>query len=178
MPVMEQAGIQLDHRFDPKACRHYINGEVYVLHCHHYATLYSQLADDCGMLDGKKLLADVAEDTFYDELSRYYREYDVQDTNTRITIAEQYYSVTGLGQLRTQCVGVEGGEIELLHSHIDEGWIKKWGKSKKAINFITRGYIAGMLAAIFGKPRRSYTVAETESIVKGDQRSLFRAVTL
>ena len=177
MPVMLQNAIRLDHNFDRQRCRHYLNGEVYVLHCHHYATLYSQLADDCGMLDGKKLLSEVAEDTFYDELSKYYRDHNVQGTEDRIAVAEQYYARTGLGKMQVRCAGTDGGEVELLHSHVDEGWIKKWGKRDKPVNFITCGYIAGMLSAVFGKPRRSYVVIETQSLVKGNERSLFQAAS-
>ncbi len=177
MPVTQQSDIQLDHEFNRERCRHFLNGEVYVLHCHHYAALYSQLADDCGMLDGKKLLSEVAEDTFYDELSKYYREHDITGTADRIAIAEQYYARIGLGKMNVLCAGTDGGEVELRHSHVDDGWIKKWGKRDKPVNFITQGYIAGLLSAVFGKPRRSYAVVETESIVKGNQRSLFQAAT-
>ena len=36
----------LDHHFDRESCRHTVNGLSSVLHCHHYASLYCQLADD------------------------------------------------------------------------------------------------------------------------------------
>jgi len=178
MPVIQETELRLERRFDPRPCRHFLNGDVYVLHCHHYATLYSQLADDCGMLDGRKLLAEVAEDTFFDELGNYYDKHGVTDTADRIALAEQYYAVTGLGQMHVRCAGPAGAEVELSHSHVDEGWIKKWGQRDKPVNFITQGYIAGALAAIFGRPRRSYVVVETESLVKGDERSRFQAVSM
>ncbi|MFP3043795.1 hypothetical protein LQZ19_18440 [Treponema primitia] len=74
--------LQLEHRFDQKTCRHTINGITAVLHCHHFATLTTQLANDCGLLDGKKLLADCAEDAFYQVLSSYYKEHSIQEIGT------------------------------------------------------------------------------------------------
>ncbi|MBN1346125.1 MAG: hypothetical protein JXQ73_25785 [Phycisphaerae bacterium] len=176
MAVIKKTEIVLDHKFDPKACRHSLGGATYVLHCHHYATLYTQLADDCGMLDGKKLLAEVSGDVFGRELSRYYECHGIEDIADRIAIAEQYYAVAGLGQMKVICAGPEGGEVELLHSHVDEGWIKKWGKRDKPVNFITCGYIAGVFAAVFDRDPRTYQVGETDSIVTGADRSKFQVV--
>ena len=178
MPIIERTELRLDHKFETRTCRHYLNAEPYVLHCHHYATLYSQLADDCGMLDGRKMLSEVSEDTFRDELTNYYKQHNLTDITDRISIAEQYYSTTGLGQMKVRSAGPEGGEVELLHSHVDEGWIKKWGKRDRPVNFITQGYVAGLFEAIFDRPRRSYLVVETRSIVKGDDRSQFQAVAM
>ena len=176
MVVERQTEIVFDHKFDRKRCRHILNGKVHVLHCHHYATLYSRLADDCGMLDGKKLLAEVAEDTFTDLLSGYFKEHCIKNIADRIAIAEQYYAATGLGQMKVLCAGYESGEVELLHSHLDEGWIKKWEKKENPVNFMTCGYIAAMFNAVFELPRRSFRVKEMEGIVTGAERSKFNVV--
>ncbi len=152
MALMKKTEIVLDHQFDRKTCRHTLNGELHVLHCHHYATLYSRLADDCGMLDGKKLLTEVAEDVFFDLLIKYFNEHAITSLPDKFTIAEQYYAATGLGQMNVVCAGPESGEVELLHSHVDEGWIKKWDKRSAPVNFITSGYIAGMFSAVFERP--------------------------
>ncbi len=176
MVQFKQTEILLDHRFDPKTCRHSLNDKVHVLHCHHYATLYSRLADDCGMLDGKQLLAEVAEDTFFDFFTNYFEKNGIDALADKISIAEQYYAATGLGQMNVLCAGPESGEVELLHSHVDEGWIKKWGQRDKPVNFMTCGFIAGMFSAVFGKATRSYYVSETESIVAGSEHSKFEVV--
>ena len=174
----EETQLVLDHKFDPESCRHTMNGAVSVLHCHHYASLYSRLAADCGMLDGKALLSEVAEDTFYATLVAYYDQHQVSAVVDRIAIAEQYYASTGLGQMKVACAGPESGEVELPHSHIDEGWIKKWGNQDASVNFVTCGYIAGMFAAIFGRASRTFSVKETASIVAGAECSKFTVTTL
>jgi hypothetical protein len=176
MAIMKKTEIILDHKFDPKTCRHTLNGAVSVLHCHHYAALYSQLADDCGMLDGQKLLAECAEDCFAEVLSSYYKKHGITDLTEKISIAEQYYAATGLGQMKVLNVGPESGEVKLLHSHVDDGWIKKWGKHERSINCITSGYIAGIFNAIFDMSARSYSVIEETSIVTGAECSQFNVV--
>jgi len=176
MAVSRKTELIIDHRFDRKTCRHTLNGKVVVLHCHHYASLYSQLADDCGLLDARKLLAEVTEDTFHEILSDYFRQHEIDLIDDRISIAEQYYAAIGLGRMSVLCAGPEAGEVELIRSHIDEGWIKKWGKSDKSINFITCGYVAALMSSVFGKTTRSFQVMETESILAGAARSRFTAV--
>ncbi|MBN2723096.1 MAG: hypothetical protein JXR95_03385 [Deltaproteobacteria bacterium] len=166
----------LDHHFDSKSCRHYVNGFVNVLHCHHYATLYAQLADDAGMLDGKLLLAESCEDVFYDVLKKYYIENGICSIRDKINIAEQYYSATGLGKIHFQKAGPESGYTELTHSHVDEGWIKKWGTRDKPVNFMTQGFISAVFSLLFDTPRRSFEVFEEESIVSGATKSSFKIV--
>jgi hypothetical protein len=70
MTVEKKTEFEIDHKFDPIRNRHYMNGVCTVLHCHHYATLYTQLADDAEEFAGVRLLIEAAEDTFYEVLDR------------------------------------------------------------------------------------------------------------
>ena len=56
---------------------------------------------------------------------------------------------------------------------MDEGWIKKWGKRDKPVNFITQGYLCAAFAAVYNQPQGSYKVSETQSIVSGADKSVF-----
>lgn len=176
MEQHNQHTLAMESAFDPRSCRHLVEGQSYVMHCHHYATLYTQLAEDCGMLDGKKLLAETAEDTFYEVLSAYFEKYNVKTVAERLSAGEQYFRTTGMGVLKVVNAGADGGNVELPSSHLDAGWIKKWGKTSKPVNHLTRGYIAALFAAAFGKRRRSYAVLETASIASGAPQSCFSVV--
>ena len=177
MAKMKKTELVVEHRFDPKACRHTLNGSAAVFHCHHFTTLYSQLADDCALIDAKKLMAEVAEDTFYEILKNYYAEYGVSKLEDRIAIAEEYYAYVGMGQMKVISAGADSGEVDLLHSHVDEGWIKKWGKRAQPVNFFTQGYISALFAAAMDRAPRSFSVTETESIVSGAKKSSFQVVS-
>jgi len=159
-------------RFNAKQARHIANGQTLVLHCHHFATLITQLANDCTLLDGNKLLADCSEDTFYKVLSDYYSQNNVTGLTERIEIAEQYYAEAGLGKLIVTCAGTCAGKVEMEHSHVDEGWIKKWGKSEKAVNYIGHGYVTALFSAVFNKPIRTYLALEHQSIACGAKKSV------
>jgi len=84
----------IERFFDARNKRHYLNGELSVLHCHHYAVLYSQLALDAGET---KLLSEVAEETFYNVMTEYFKKHQITKLEDRITIASEYYAAIGLG---------------------------------------------------------------------------------
>ena len=119
---------EIDHRFDPKTTRHYNNDAVTVLHCHHYITLYCQLADDAEMVDGKGLMRQAAELSFIKVLKDYFKKYQVTKLVERVALAEEYWKVCGMGLLHFEHVGKLSATAEMSHSHVDEGWVKKWGK--------------------------------------------------
>lgn len=176
--ITKKTELSLERKFDPLRCRHSVNGETYVLHCHHFATLYTRLAEDCGMLDGKKLLRDAAENTVYQVLAKYYADHGIESFADRIAIGEQYYSFAGLGEMQVVSAGADSAEVDLVHSHLDAGWIKKWGPRDKPVNHISCGYVAGMLAAALGVGQQRFSVTEAASIVCGAERSRLVAAAI
>jgi len=166
----------IERSFDNQKSRHSMNGAVSVFHCHHYATLYCQLADDAVMVDAKALLRKAVEYAILPVLSNYFTKNGVTSLDERIALAEEYFRIVGLGKLHFERVGAMSAVAKLERSHVDEGWVKKWGKREKPVNFIGQGYIAAALEAVFGLPSGSFTVNETQSIVSGADESLFNAV--
>jgi len=176
MAVFKKTELELVHRFDEASRRHYLNGVLSVLHCHHYSTLYTQLAEDCGMLDGRTLLIECAEDSFLQVLADYFRDKGIISVSERIEIAQQYFAAMGLGKMGVVYAGPDAGLVHLTRSHVDEGWIKKWGKRAEPVNYIGRGYVAALFSAVFGRPARSYRVSEGKSIVSGEELSELNVV--
>jgi len=176
MTQYRKTELVLNKVFDTQASRHRVDGSTVVLHCHHYATLYTQLALDCSMLDAKTLLAECSEEVWEAFLSNYFKTNGIASLGDRIAIGEQTYAAAGLGKMRVTHAGTESGEVTLEHSHVDEGWIKKWGKHDAPVNLIGAGFIAGLFAALFGKPVRSFVAVETQSIVSGASCSRFSVV--
>lgn len=177
MAVIKTTEFEIDHKFDAKTCRHYLNGICSVLHCHHYATLYTQLADDAKDFSGERLLKEAAEDTFYESLRSYYEQKGIEDLADRITVAEQYWQAVGMGLIRFQGVGKYELVAEMEYSHVDEGWLKKWGSRSEPVNFMTSGFVAAVACLLSGRPPRSFGVKETSSLVSGDAVSTFKAVS-
>jgi hypothetical protein len=166
--------ILIEHSFDRKRCRHEIGGMTAVLHCHHFATLISRLANDCKLVDAKRILADCAEDAFHAALSNYFKRHGVSGIERRASLAEQYFSTVGLGMMRVKYAGYCSGEVIMEHSHVDEGWLKKWGEANSPVNHIGRGYVTAAFSAIFDRGRRIYFATERRSIARGASQSVIR----
>jgi len=170
MTNFKENNLILEHRFDPRSNRHFLNGVVSVYHCHHYTTLYTQLALDSTETE---LLQGVAEETFFKILNSYFKKYDITYIYEKFELACKYYAAVGLGKMEVVFAGELSGQVKLLKSHVDEGWIKKWGKYDKPVNYIGAGFIGAMFAAVFNTPIKSFRVIEWESIVMGAEQSVF-----
>lgn len=164
----------LERAIQPDSKKHTVNDDVYVLHCHHYATLYTQLAEDArSIADGPAILHEATADTYRGIFDRYFQNHDVTEVADRVSIVEQLFAAGGLGQIEFSEVREDGGTVEMEHSHLDEGWIKKWGRRSEPVNYITAGIIAGAFGAFYGVPNESFVVEEVESIVSGADHSKF-----
>jgi hypothetical protein len=164
----------INHTFDSNTYRHFINGHGFVLHCHHYMGLTSKLAEDFAAIGGPKVLRESAEDSIRPVLDSYFKEHGISDPAQRLAVGAEYYAFMGMGLMEAKG-DASGGEVILAHCHVDEGWIKKWGKHDKPINHFTCGYVAAMFAAAFDKPARSFEVNERSSIVMGAPQSVLVA---
>jgi hypothetical protein len=166
--------LKLDFTFDDTTYRHFLNGHAVVMHSHHYLALITKLAEDLESIGGPQILADTVEDTMLDLFLDYFQKNNIGSPEEKAEICREYFATFGLGKMNIEAQEA-GGEVQLSRSHIDEGWLKKWGKHEKPINYFTRGYVAAAFAAIFGRPARSFSVAETESIAAGASQTVFVA---
>ena len=166
------ASFRADQRFDDQQMRHYVNGACSVLHCHHYATLFTQLATDAENFDGPAHLVNAAAETIYPVLHDYFDKQGLTAVEDRLAVAEQWWSFVGMGQARFTCEDWHG-TVSMKHSHVDEGWLKKWGQRDSRVNFIGEGYIKASCAAVFSVDWKSVSVNETQSIVCGASTSRF-----
>jgi hypothetical protein len=164
--------LKLDFSLDNETFRHYLNGHAVVMHSHHYLALITKLAEEFSDNGGPQLLKDVVEESMWTVLHDYVSQNSQTSPLQRCNAGREYYSVYGLGKMKVG--GTEnGGEVSLIRSHIDEGWIKKWGHHTKPINHFTCGYIAAMYAVSFNKPVKSYAVIETESMAVNGTEGTF-----
>jgi hypothetical protein len=166
--------LQIERKFDPATNRHYMNRVNTVLHCHHYAALHTRLADDAGELfDGLKLLEESARDSLFPILAGYIQRNGITDLSERVALIEKYWAFAGMGKLVVTDPSKDHGSAEMPFSHVDAGWIKKWGSREKAVNYITAGFLSAAFAAIYDLPVDSFQATETQSRVSGAEKSVF-----
>ena len=174
MAKVHKNEVEYNHQFDPSSKRHRINGIQSVLHCHHYTSLYTQLAIDA---DETALLTACAREAFRDMLRSYFAGHTEIDTlSQKVDIGCQYYALLGLGKMRVNCLGDDSGEVELLSSHTDAGWMKKWGTYDAPVNYITAGFIEAFFEVVLDKAPESFAAIEKQSIVMGAETSVFTVV--
>jgi len=142
------------------------------MHSHHYLALLTKLVEDLDSMNASEILRDSVEDTMRAVFEEYIEKNGLTSAQDRCNVGREYYSAFGLGKM--VITGDEnGGEVRLVRSHVDEGWVKKWGVHSKPINHFTCGYVAAMFAAAFKKPSKSYLVTEVTSIAAGDSEGKF-----
>ncbi|MDM8514818.1 hypothetical protein QUF76_01370 [Desulfobacterales bacterium HSG16] len=163
------------HKFDSIRNRHYLNNVCSVIHCHHYATLYTQLAEDASHFEGEKILKETSENIFYRVLHDYFTQEDINNDEERRIVAEDYWRIVGMGLISFE-IKKEVITAEMFYSHIDEGWLKKWGSREKPVNHITAGFVAAVAALVNKKPPQSFQVQEIKGLVCGDNVSAFEAI--
>jgi len=164
--------LRLDYSHDNETHRNFLNGQPVVMHSHHYLALITKLVEDQSDIGAAKILRDSVEDTMRTVFEDYIDKNGLTSAQDRCNVGREYYSAFGLGKM--VITGDEnGGEVRLVRSHVDEGWVKKWGVHSKPINHFTCGYVAAMFAAAFKKPSKSYVVTEVASIAAGDSEGKF-----
>ncbi len=166
--------LNLDFTFDEKNYRHFLNGHPVVMHSHHYLALLTKLAEDMDDIGGPQILADTVESSMLTIFEDYFQKNNITSPEEKESICTEYFSAYGLGKITINLDG-DGGTAYLVRSHIDEGWLKKWGEHSKPINHFTRGYVAATFSAIFNRPQKSFSVTEAASMVTGENQGVFIA---
>ncbi|HEX9022778.1 MAG TPA: 4-vinyl reductase [Geobacteraceae bacterium] len=164
--------LKLDFNLDSETYRNYLNGHPVVMHSHHYLALITKLAEEMNDLEGLQILKDVVEESMRAVFDDYIEKNALTSPLERCNVGREYYSAFGLGKMIV--TGSEsGGEVRLVRSHLDEGWVRKWGAADRPVNHFTCGYIAAVFASAFNKPTKSYTVTEVASMAAGENEGKF-----
>ena len=164
--------LNLEFKFDANTYRHYMNGFLTVLHCHHYLCLTTQAAIEFKDIGGVDILVDTVIDTISPVLKDYIDKNQVISLGEKIDVGVGLYAVMGLGKMKVNLTK-KGGQVELSRSHIDKGWITKWGVKDICINHFTVGYINAMFAVASDMLPEKFKVEEISSIVSGEDASNF-----
>jgi hypothetical protein len=123
-----------------------------------------------------ELLTNVAEESFYKLIFDCLKLNNIETMNDKAELALELFSELGLGQIEMEYMGKDSGEFLMPYSHVDSGWLKKWGKYDRPVNYIGAGYISAMFSAVRGEKSGTFKTMEFESIAMGAKRSLFRTV--
>ena len=162
--------LKVTAKFDPDKCRQYLNDELSVFHCHHYTTLVTQLADDAELFEGERHLKEAIAESMHPIMAKYCEENNISTKEDRASIGEQYFAYLGMGKV---IINLNTNTASMPFAHVDEGWVKKWGKREAAVNYIGQGFVIAIFALANGNTTKDYSITETQSIVAGAETSEF-----
>ena len=91
--------LNIDFAFDNDTYRHYMNGFLSVLHCHHYLCLTTQTAIQFKDMGGIEILVSTVEDTIYPLLRDYIERNQIDQPDEKLAVGSAYYAVMGLGKM-------------------------------------------------------------------------------
>lgn len=167
------ATYEFEQTFDPVRKLQYVNTDPSVMHCHHYATLITHMALDLDEIGAPRLLEEAMEEAIYLVLKKQLLLQNITSRDARVAAVEEHFRLTGLGSLELTVLSEGEGAARLSHSHIDEGWIKKWGTADGPVNRMGAGYLAAAFAVIHDARLRTYVAEETKSMASGETHSEF-----
>lgn len=152
-----------------------LSGLPIAMHCHHYNINLQKMLEDTLGEEGVKLLINAVEEATYlgfqAILGQYHR---IRTVQSRLELASTLYQNCGLGVIHFERIGRKGGVVVSPSSHHVTGWLAKHGGRKAVGCHFARGWIAGVLAAIFGRPLGSYEVDELSCKMARSEKCVFQ----
>ena len=140
-----------------------LSGQPFAMHCHHYnINLQKTIEDNLGS-EGIRLLFQSAEEASYQGLQNLLRQYtQIKTVKSKLEMAGILFQNCGLGVIHFKRIRPGGGQVVSPSSHHVTGWLAKHGKRDTPGCHFSRGWMAGALEAIYGRPKGFYTVAEKQ----------------
>lgn len=151
-----------------------LSGQPFAMHCHHYNVNLQKTLEDALGEDGVRLLFRSAEEAIFSSFKYLIAQYrQIKTASTRFEMAALLFQNCGLGVLSAQELDPKKSVIISVSSHHVTGWLAKHGRRPTPGCHFSRGWVAGVLAAIFEKTPGFYDVTEVECKMMLDKQCVF-----
>ena len=139
------------------------SGQPVAMHCHHYNINLQKTLEDTLGEQGIRLLYRSAEEAIFENFKSLLTQYEsIKTEKSKFEMAALMFQNSGMGIIRIQEVGPEGGVVVSPSNHHVTGWLAKHGRRHTPGCHFVRGWIAGILEAIYNRPLGYYRVEEHE----------------
>lgn len=158
-----------------KGHRVVLSGQPITMHCHHYnINLQKTLEDTLGEKGIELLYRSVEQANYHGFQSIQQRYTQIKTLKSKLEMASVLYQNSGLGVLRFNDLGPEGGQVFSPSSHHVTGWLAKHGRRDTPGCHFARGWLAGALEAIFQVNLGYFDVEELQCKMMRDVECLFQ----
>ncbi|MBT3255586.1 MAG: hypothetical protein HN366_03880 [Deltaproteobacteria bacterium] len=139
------------------------SGQPVAMHCHHYHINLQKTLEETLGKQGIRLLYQSAEEAIFENFTNILRQYkSIKTEKSKFEMAALVFQNSGMGIIRLQEVGPEGGLFMSPSNHHVTGWLAKHGMRDTPGCHFVRGWIAGILEAIYDRPLGYYAVEERQ----------------
>ena len=151
------------------------SGRPVAMHCHHYNINLQKTLEDTLGDDGIRLLYQAAEEAIFQDFRSILTQYEsIKAEASRFEMAVLMFQNSGMGIIRVESLSERGGVFVSPSNHHVTGWLAKHGRRKTPGCHFVRGWIAGVLEAIYERPLGYYTVEERRCKMVQEGECLFR----
>ncbi len=153
--------------FDPANNILRLNGTLVSLHCHHFNCGLLNAIEHITEFDGRKLFVTTAAQEFYKNFKKIIQGKGLYP-NEALAQATELYRFMGLGRIDLSGLDEDGGRAISDSSYYVVAWLAKYGRRSEPVCFLTRGFISGILAAIYDRVPEEYETIETRCMIMGE----------
>ena len=150
------------------------SGQPVAMHCHHYNINLQKTLEETLGEQGVRLLYESAEEAIFENFRNVLRQYEsIKTEKSKFEMAALMFQNSGMGVIRFQEVRPGGGRVVSPSNHHVTGWLAKHGKRDTPGCHFVRGWIAGILEAIYDRPLGYYSVEERQCKMMRKSECLF-----
>jgi hypothetical protein len=152
------------------------SGQPVAMHCHHYNINLQKTLEETLGEQGVQLVYRSAEEAILENFKSMLNQYkSIKTEKSKLEMAILMFQNSGMGIIRLHEAGPEGGVFVSPSNHHVTGWLAKHGKRDTPGCHFVRGWIAGILEAIYDRPLGYYDVEELECKMMRKEECLFVA---
>lgn len=147
--------------FNRKNGRVLLSGEPIAIHCHHYNINLQKMLEDTMGDKGVDLMYRSAEKAAYQGFREILDQFDqIHTKKSKMEFVASLCQNCGLGIFHFRHLEEDSGKLISPSSHHVTGWLAKHGKRDTPGCHFSRGWIAGVLAAVYEHPPGFFRVEE------------------
>lgn len=162
-------------KFDSERNTIEFNGALISLHCHHYNCGLLKAIEDIANIDGCAVIREAAAEEFFvhfkNILSAACKETSPAEA---LQEASELYRFMGFGRLDLSQLTAEGGIATANSSYYVISWLAKYGRRDTPVCYFTCGFIAGVLAVVFGGNPDTFAIEESQCMISHHDWCEFR----
>lgn len=144
------------------------------LHCHHYNIGLQKALEDTLEEDGIELLFKASEKISYLSFQSFFNKHkQIRTIKSKLEFAGTIFQNCGLGTIYFRQVRPKRARVVSPFSHHVTAWLSKYAARKTPGCHFSRGWIAGVLEAIYNHPLGYYDVKEKSCKMKRDHQCVF-----